>query len=161
MEAIAGEAGVAVGTLYRHHPTKAALLRAVLADSATKLAEDTEAALEAVRGGKPPGEALRALVLTYSERYADDRAVKSAAAGLGEHVGDDPAGFAEGSPERRAVAALESLLAEAREAGQVRDDVGLADLVLLLNAVPGPEVEPEVRRRFVEIVVAGLRAPRA
>ena len=59
MEAIAGRAGVAVGTLYRHHPTKAALLLAVLTDSAEQLADATEQALQRVHAGAPRGCGVR------------------------------------------------------------------------------------------------------
>src|ERR671933_2832847 len=62
MEAIAGLAGVAVGTLYRHHPTKAALLTAVVADSAERLAADAEAALARVTGGSEAAGELVALI---------------------------------------------------------------------------------------------------
>jgi AcrR family transcriptional regulator len=160
MEAIAAEAGVAVGTLYRHHPTKAALLHAVLTDSAEHLAVDAEAGVAAVRGGAAAGEELARLFRRYAAHYATDRAVKAAAAVLGEPVPGDPASYPDGGPQRRAAGAIEELLALCRDAGDVRDDVTLADLVLLLGALPGPEVGAQARHRFVELVVAGLRAPR-
>ncbi len=160
MEAIAVEAGVAVGTLYRHHPTKSALLHAVLTDSAEQLAADAEQALEAVGEGAHPGEELERLFRAYADHSASDRAVKAAAAELGEPVSSDPGAYPEGGPQRRAGRAIEGLLAASRRAGAVRDDVTLADLVLLLGALPGPEVDPSARARFVDIVLAGLRAQR-
>ena len=54
MEAIAGRAGVAgAAPSTATTPTKAALLRAVLTDSAEQLADATEQALERVRAGAP------------------------------------------------------------------------------------------------------------
>jgi hypothetical protein len=53
--------------------------------------------------------------------------------------------------------AITELLDRARAAGAVRGDVTLADLVLLLGSVPGPDVAPERRSRYVDIVLAGLR----
>ncbi len=159
MEAIAAEAGVAVGTLYRHHPTKAALLHAVLTDSAEHLAVDAEAALAQVRAGAAAGEELARLFRRYAAHYATDRAVKAAAAVLGEPVVDDPSAFPDGGPQARAARAVDELLVLSRQAGHVRDDVTLADLALLLGALPGPEVGNEARSRFVEIVLAGIRAP--
>ncbi len=160
MEAIAAHAGVAVGTLYRHHPTKAALLRAVLSDSAEQLSLGAERAVAAVRDGASPGEQLAGLFRAYADHSASDRAVKAAAAELGEPVSSDPGAYPEGGPQRRAGRAIEGLLAASRRAGAVRDDVPLADLVLLLGALPGPEVDPSARARFADIVLAGLRAQR-
>lgn len=157
MEAIAGLAGVAVGTLYRHHPTKAALLRAVMTDSAERLAADAEAALGRSAAGADAGAELLALVRGYAAEFAEDQAVKAAAATLGESVPHDPAAFIEGSPERRAVDAIGDLLAQAQRAGRVRDDITMTDLMVLLTAVPGPEVPAERRAVFVDVVIAGLR----
>jgi AcrR family transcriptional regulator len=159
MEAIAGRAGVAVGTLYRHHPTKAALLRAVLTDSAEQLADATEQALERVRGGAPAGAEFEGLLRTLAERLAVDQAVKAAATTLGERLPADPLAYPEGSAERRAVEALAGVLEAAQLAGDVRGDVRLADLVLLVSMLPGPAVEAAQRARLVEILLAGLRAP--
>ncbi len=157
MEAIAGLAGVAVGTLYRHHPTKAALLRAVVADSAERLAADAEAALGRLAEGADAGEELLALVRGYAEEFALDQAVKAAAASLGETMSHDPATFTPGSPQGRAVTAIEALLVRAQQAGGVRDDVTMTDLMVLLAAVPGPAVPAEQRARFVDVVIDGLR----
>ncbi len=159
MEAIAGLAGVAVGTLYRHHPTKAALLTAVLTDSAERLAADAEAALARVTGGAEAGEELLALIRGYAQEFALDQAVKAAATSLGASVPHDPSAFPPGSPEGRAVQAIGALLALAQRSGRVRDDVTMADLMVLLTAVPGPEVPALQRERFVDVVLAGLRAP--
>ena len=158
MEAIAGLAGVAVGTLYRHHPTKAALMRAVVADSAQRLAGDAEAALARAGDGADAGEELLALIRGYAEEFALDQAVKAAATSLGEAVPHDPASFAPGSPEQRAVTAIGALLQQAQQEGGVRGDVTMADLMVLLTAVPGPDVAPEQRARFVDVVLSGLRA---
>lgn len=158
MEDVAAAAGVAVGTLYRHHPTKQALLRAVLSDSAERLAADAEQALAAVvRGGDDPGERLLALLRTYAERFAVDRSVKSAAAALGAPAPDDVRAYPAGGPEQRAAQALEELLARARAAGRVRADIEFGDLVLLLTALPGAEVPDAVRARLVDVVITGLR----
>jgi AcrR family transcriptional regulator len=159
MEAIAGRAGVAVGTLYRHHPTKAALLRAVLTDSAEQLADATEQALERARAGSSAGTELEGLIGRLAERLAVDQAVKAAATTLGERLPADPLAYPDGSPERRAVDALAGVLEAAQLAGDVRGDVRLADLVLLVSMLPGPGVDAAQRGRLVEILLAGLRAP--
>ena len=158
MEAIAGLAGVAVGTLYRHHPTKAALLTAVVADSAERLASAAEEALQRARSGGDAGEGLLSLLREFAVEFAADQAVKTAAESLGASVPHDPASFEPGSAQRRAVDAIGALLEQGQRAGGIRPDVSMADLMLLLVAVPGPEVPAAQRERFVDVVVDGLRA---
>ncbi len=159
MEAIAGRAGVAVGTLYRHHPTKAALLLAVLTDSAEQLADATEQALQRVHAGAPAGAEFEGLLGRLADRLAVDQAVKAAATTLGERLPPDPLTYPEGSAERRAIDALTGVLEAAQLAGDVRADVRLADVVLLVSMLPGPSVEAEQRGRLVAILLAGLRPP--
>jgi AcrR family transcriptional regulator len=159
MEAIAQRAEVAVGTLYRHFPAKEDLVDAVVEDSVEHIATATEAALDSVTGGAAPGPAVADLFRVVARRHATDRALKAAAGRL-EHGPDhtlaelvtaDP-----GSPAGRAITGITRLLDTARAAGQVRADLTLADLMLLIGSVPGAEVPAAARDRFVEIVVAGL-----
>jgi len=156
MEAVAVRAGVAVGTLYRHHPTKAALLRAVLADSADRLAGAAQEALDDVDAGADPTARFTELVRGYARRYATDRSLKAAAAALGEPVPSDPAAYSEDGPEHRAAAAITDLLERAQRSGGVRPDVTLGDLLLLLGALPGGEAGEEQRERVLDVVVTGL-----
>ena len=159
MEAIARRARVAVGTLYRHFPAKEDLVEAVVEDSVEHIAAATEATLAAVASGATPGPAVADLFRVVARRHAVDRALKAAAGrldhgpdqALAELAGADPA-----SPAGRAIAGITRLLDIARAAGQVRHDLTLADLALLLASVPGAEVPAAARDRFVEIVIAGL-----
>jgi AcrR family transcriptional regulator len=158
MEAIAGLAGVAVGTLYRHHPTKAALLTAVVADSAERLASDAEEALQRARSGGDAAQELLSLLREFAVEFAADQAVKAAAESLGASVPHDPASFEPGSAQRRAVDAIGALLQRAQRAGGIRPDVSMADLMVLLAAVPGPDVPVAQRERFVDVMVTGLQS---
>ena len=88
---------------------------------------------------------------------ATDQAFKSAAGRL--DVNAEIAAAAPGSPIARSVAAISELLERAQIAEQIRGDLTLADLGVLLAAVPGAGVAPEQRARFVDIVIAGLAAP--
>jgi AcrR family transcriptional regulator len=157
MEDIARHAGVAVGTLYRHFPAKEDLVAAVVEDSLAQMASLTEGALAAVHAGAPPGAAIGELFREIAERHATDQAFKSAAGRL--DVNAEIAAAAPGSPIARSVAAISELLERAQIAGQIRGDLTLADLGVLLAAVPGAGVAPEQRARFVDIVIAGLAAP--
>ncbi len=150
MDAIAARAQVAVGTLYRHHPTKADLVAAVVDESVERIATEAERAAAGVANGSDPSAALADLFRRVAERYAADHAVKEAAARLGTPVPAEA-----GSAASRAAEAIESILSAARDAGQVRADITLADLTVLLSGVPdaaGP------RQRYVEIVLAGITA---
>ena len=157
MEDIARHAGVAVGTLYRHFPAKEDLVAAVVEDSLAQMASLTEGALAAVHAGAPPGPAIGELFREIAERHATDQAFKSAAGRL--DVNAEIATAAPGSPIARSVAAISELLERAQIAEQIRGDLTLADLGVLLAAVPGAGVAPEQRARFVDIVIAGLAAP--
>lgn len=152
MEDIARRAGVAVGTLYRHFPAKEDLVSAVVDDSIEYIAELSEQALDAVDAGAQLADLFRVI----AERHATDRALKSAAGRLDLEAELAHAG--PGTAVARAAAAIGTLLDRAHAAGSIRADVTLADLALLLSAVPGAEVPEEMRRRFVEVVIAGLVA---
>lgn len=155
MEDIARRAGVAVGTLYRHFPAKEDLVAAAVDDSVEQIALLAEGALADARGGAPAGSELAALFRAVADRHSTDRAVKAAAGRI--DVAAQVAAAQAGSAVARTVVAITALLGRAQAAGEVRGDVTLADLVLLLGGVPGPEVPEVMRARYVEIVIAGLR----
>jgi len=157
MEDIARHAGVAVGTLYRHFPAKEDLVAAVVEDSLAQMASLTEGALAAVHAGAPAGPAIGQLFREIAERHATDQAFKSAAGRL--DVNAEIAAAAPCSPIARSVAAISELLERAQIAEQIRGDLTLADLGVLVAAVPGAGVAAEQRARFVDIVIAGLAAP--
>lgn len=152
MEDIARRAGVAVGTLYRHFPAKEDLVSAVVDDSVEFIADRAEEALAAA----DPGAQMVDLFRVVAERHATDRALKAAAGRLDLEAELETAG--PGSAIARAAAAIDTLLARAQATGSVRADLTLADLALLLSAVPGAEVPVEMRRRFVDVLIAGLTA---
>jgi AcrR family transcriptional regulator len=159
MEDIARHAGVAVGTLYRHFPAKEDLVAAVVEDSLAQMASLTEGALAAVHAGAPPGPSLGQLFREIAERYPYDRAFKSAAGRLDADLDAEIEAAAPGTAIARSVLAITELLRRAQLAGEIRGDLTIADLGVLLAAVPGAEVSAESRARFVDIVIAGLAAP--
>jgi AcrR family transcriptional regulator len=158
MEAIATRAGVAVGTLYRHHPTKAALVDAVVRASIDQIAEDAIATQERVEAGADVGTEVLDLFRLVARRHATDQAVKEAALTLGLSPMIEPPTDAlePGTAEARAGAAIEALLGAAQRAGVVRDDVGIVDLWALVVGTPTSD---ETRERYLDIVIAGLRPP--
>lgn len=150
MAEIADRAGVAVGTLYRHHPTKQDLVAAVAVDSARLVAEEAEAALGRTGDGSAPGLELADLVAYVARIYVHDRVFKQAAGSAPPDVEPEA-----GSEAARAWQAVAVLLAQAQAAGEVRDDVGIEDLAALLAGVPESE---ERLRTYLAVLLAGLRA---
>lgn len=164
MEDIARSAGVAVGTLYRHFPAKEDLLAAVVDDSLDRLVTLVEAGLADVVAGAAPGPVVEGLFRAVAARHPDDRALKAATGRLGlgvdlhGHLDAEVAAAAPGSVVRRAAEAFTALLERCVRAGELRADVTLADIMVLLDGVPGRDVPVEVRERYVDIVIAGLTA---
>lgn len=148
---VAREAGVAVGTLYRHFATREDLVVAAVEARTADLTERLEAASAAARAGEDPAELLLGLVREIAEGAAEDRALKAAATAMRSVP-------ATGEAAERGLAAVGGLLAAAQDAGGVRRDVTVQDLLVLLAAVPGRDVDPTARSRFVDVVLAGLRS---
>jgi AcrR family transcriptional regulator len=163
MEAIADGAGVAAGTLYRHYPTKADLVEAVIDASVADLARlalATNAAIDA--GGNPEAE-LASLLRSIAGRGSENRALRAAALSLGVpnrlRPTENPP--VPGSQMSSALAAMDRVIDAARAAGVVRDDVTRLDIAVLLRGVLDIQLDDRSRDRYVEIILAGLRPLRA
>jgi AcrR family transcriptional regulator len=148
MDQIARAAGVAVGTLYRHYPTKTELVQAVLDEAANGLVLRVE---EAARSVSKPGEAMAALeqlLADYLAEAATNQAIKTAAAALG--AGDPPTG------EDRGRAAVRMLLSAAQADGDIRPEITPDDAYLIIATAPAALDEAR-RQRWLEIVLGGVR----
>jgi AcrR family transcriptional regulator len=148
IDEIAREAGVAVGTLYRHFPTKADLVGAV----ASELAHRVFAALGgAVARPEGEGSAMRELeVLTerISTTAGEDRAVKVALRSLGVQPPREE--------REKWLADLSRIVAAAHREGSLHPDVTVTDLVLVMKTLPGGELPEQARRRWLELMLRGL-----
>jgi AcrR family transcriptional regulator len=147
LDEIAALAGVGPGTVYRHFPSKEALFEAVIAVRMRDIADDARA-----RAGAPdPGEAF----FGFLSRMRDEAAAKR----------DMPDAIAVQGPLRDEVlAAMESVLRRAQEAGEVRPDVTMPDLVLLLKGLfrslqdtPAGDDGEAQRQRLFRVIADGLR----
>lgn len=155
MPDIAKRAGVGVGTVYRHFPTKEALIEALARDHFERLADGAEAT--AAREGDP-WALLLALVHTCGERCANDRGLAAAVGGNRDILADVAA------EQHRLRAATTSLLERGKAAGQVRADATMDDVSMLMCSLANiADMENDGRdgfswRRFADIAFEGLRA---
>jgi AcrR family transcriptional regulator len=151
VEAIAREAGLGMGTLYRRFASKDDLVRAILAERA----EHALADLEAAAAPDDPWEALAASVRALAARFAEDQGLLDAVAeGGGRHALLEV--------RSRLLDALSPVLDRARAAGVVRADVTVTDLLPLASIVTrvpasAREADPRVWERYLAIVLDGLR----
>jgi len=148
MDQIAAAADVAVGTLYRHFPTKTDLVAAVIAQYIDDVAEHAQAARARADAGARPVDEITAFLSYLVEASATDRAVKAAAQALGAEP-TNKAG------EDRATAALGKLIRAAQADGDVHQDVTVDDLYLLFISAP-TDREAAARARWLTLVLRGL-----
>ena len=151
-EEVAREAGVGIGTVFRHFPTKEALLEAVYVTRLRNLAAEAEA----LASGAEPGEAFFAFFARVVGYAATKNALAAALTEAGVDVSETTAETGQGL--KRALAAL---LEHAQEAGTVRRDVGPAEvLTLLVGASQAAERfgGGGVRDRALAVILDGLRA---
>jgi AcrR family transcriptional regulator len=153
-EEVARLAGVGIATVFRHFPTKAALLEAVLVARFDELRQQAEELSRA----DAPGPAFFSF-FTYMVTDAPKKIAIAEA--LSDAGGELEGGASRASNElRRSVG---TLLRRAQEAGAVRDDVELPELYALLigasRAAATGRLDEEVQARSLAIIFDGL-APR-
>ncbi|WIY00667.1 TetR family transcriptional regulator [Amycolatopsis mongoliensis] len=151
LEAIAREAGVGIGTLYRHFPTREALVEAVYAAEL----DDVTASAPALLGQLPPEAALRA----WMDRYA---AFVETKRGMGDVLRASLASGRIATPatRRRITAAIGTILDAGALAGTLRAGVDPEDVtLLLLGAFLSTSAGQDAERigRMLDLIVDALR----
>jgi len=151
LEEIARLAGVGIGTLYRHFPTRQALLEAVYTDQV----ESLSARAEELRETESPADALadwmRALVKFSSTK-------RNMTTALLATLGTDSELLS--SCAKQIKGAAEALLARAQQAGVVRPDANAMDLIRLVHAVniaTEKAPDPGQADRMLALILDGLR----
>lgn len=147
---IAARAGVGTGTFYRHFPRRSDLVAAVFrrevdacAAAATTLARQHE-----------PGQALERWLWRYTSFIATKRGLAAAL-----HSGDPAFDALPAYFQQHLGPALESLLAAAAEAGEVRADVRANDLLRAVSNLCVPDTEESAghSQRVIGLLLDGLR----
>jgi AcrR family transcriptional regulator len=153
MPDIARRAGVGVGTLYRHHPTKDALVSALAQDHFAELAE----LAEGLCGGEDAWGALTELIWISARRFSDDR-------GLAEIAAKQPQAIQQAAEEQdRLVGHVARLVEHAKTQGTIRQDATVDDVGTImcgLGAVCRMQDlgKPVSWERYVTLMLGGLRA---
>ncbi len=149
LESIARDAGVGIGTLYRHFPSREALVEAVYR---AELAELSASASELLKQ-HPPKAALR----RWMDRYASFVAAKRGMAESLRAMVDS--GAVELSQTRASiVGAVDMLLRAGADDGSLRVDVRADDVVSSLLGIFLASGSPDQTGRMLDLLVAGVAA---
>jgi AcrR family transcriptional regulator len=151
LDDIAKEAGVGAGTLYRHFPTRDALVEAVYRTEVEKLAAAERKFTEAM----PPIEALRAWMLLFIDYIATKQIIAPV---LNTFVGGSSKLY-EGA-RVQIQGAIDALVKRAIKSGAIRKDLEPFDLLRALVGVSNVASSPDWQqsaRRLVDILITGSR----
>lgn len=150
-EEVASRAGVAIGTVFRHFPTKRDLLAEIMRGLGEQLTEQ----VRALAANDEGGHALYEFFVGVVEQAMVRRTVVELLA----QSSTGPAGDEQDVALREAV---EVLLVLAQHAGTVRRDVRIDDVMALLVAASQGALragwDRRLRERTVNIIFDGLRA---
>ena len=151
LDDVAKQSGVGPGTLYRHFPTRGALLEAVYRSEVERLA----AAQQDFSRTMAPVDALRAWMLLFVDYIATKQLIAPALNTLIE--GTEKLFECSGA---QIIGAIHSLVERAIESGDIRPDLDPLDLLRALVGVSNVSSVPdwpESARRLVQILIAGSR----
>jgi len=151
LEGVARQAGVGVGTLYRHFPTRQALFEAVYRREVGQLVE----LAEQLGTDLPPLEALRRWMHANVEFVATKKGM-SAALAIAVHASSDLTAYSMDRLSR----ALETLLRRAVNAGVIRDDISVEDILRTIVGLCYTHDKPGWQGnvlRLVDVFVDGMR----
>lgn len=144
MRAVARHAGVGPATLYRHFPTREALVRAAFTEEISICEVLTGEAL----ADPDPWRGLQAVIHEVTLLQAASR-------GFAAALFDEPPDAPEATDKRiRTLHNLRELVGRAQESGDLRPDLTSSDLIMLIRASDSLlAVSPEASRRLVALLL--------
>ena len=152
LEDIARRAGLGIGTLYRHFPTRLDLQAAVFRSQVSTVCGEGDALIETL----PPEQAFSGWVRSLAGYLVTKRGLSHA---LIEAVGIESELISSCWMAMRQT--TERLLANAQQAGAIRSDVDAMDVMRLVHGVTvSTEKTPERAEMLMTIMLDGLRATR-
>jgi AcrR family transcriptional regulator len=150
LKAIAQHAGVGIGTLYRHFPTREDLIEATYRTETTRLCQSASSLLETM----DPAKALR----EWMDSFVDYMLTKHGMSDALPSILADQEELRAGSRTmlRDAIA---TLLDAGVQDSALRSDVPAADVMMALGGITliaGTERERDLARRLLDLLMAGL-----
>lgn len=152
LEAVARRAGVGIGTLYRHFPTREALIAAVYA----REIEQLSASADALLAERSPGRALEAWLNLLIDYMATKRVVGPA---LCADPGEGSKLYA--SSGAAILPVFRRLTEAAHAAAEIRSDISFEDILRMMTGLSQGYEQPGWdlgARRLLSVMMAGLRA---
>jgi AcrR family transcriptional regulator len=153
MRAIAREAGVGIATLYRHFPTREALVDAVYRDQVGRLTTGARDLL----GRVPPAAAMRHWMDLFGDWIATKNGMLDTLV-----VMIDAGEIAHAQTRSELLTAITTILDAGHAAGDLRSDVTAEDiaasLIGIFTVAPRPEHEAQAGR-LLNLLMDGLRPP--
>ena len=147
VDEIARAAGVGIGTVYRHFPTKDDLIEALAMERFERLAELARAAL----ANEDAWDAFEELMRVSAHIQSDDRA-------LSEVLTSRPETMGRAADSVDMLGLVAEIMERAKRAGALREDADPRDVPMLMCALAGtyrnPYSNPD---RYVQIMLDGLR----
>jgi AcrR family transcriptional regulator len=153
LETIARQAGVGIGTLYRHFPSREALVEAVYRGELARL-RDTAGELLASRA---PDAALRAWMDGFADYVTAKHGMAQTLRAIAATGTISPA-----QTQQMLTATINGLLDAGAAAGTLRDDVAAGDVLASLTGiflVAGTPGQREQAGRLLDLLMDGLRMP--
>jgi AcrR family transcriptional regulator len=155
IDEVARRAGLGVGTLYRHFPTKEALIAAIVVSKIEEVTAEARGLLESEK----PSETLFAFLVRMIEGWSQKKDFMEALASAGIDLKEVARAKAELHAE------LGKLLEIAQAAGGVRRDISIREIIALIAGTFGSlerhGLSAKERDRMLAVVFDGLRPVRA
>ena len=151
LDEVARQAGVGIGTAYRHFANKFELAEALMREAI----DEVVAAAEEGAAATDPWQGLIGFLEAVLEVQTKDRGLREVLTGVGgPHKSDDV--------YERMNPPIQTIMGRARAAGVIRADVEPSDLgciIAMLCEVSdlGADTQPALWRRYFDVLVAGLR----
>ncbi|WP_068021758.1 TetR/AcrR family transcriptional regulator [Nocardia mexicana] len=149
MDEIAAAADVAVGTLYRHFPTKKDLIEAIVTELEARITASLDASAARVRAGESAAlDEIIGLLRQVTVELREERLLRHAVTGLAD---DSLRRLRDG-----AAAAVRGLVAAAHRERALYPDVTVDDVVLLLATAPADNATQAMQSRWLTLARRAL-----
>jgi AcrR family transcriptional regulator len=148
---VARAAGVGVGTVYRHFPTRQALVEAA---AEHRFAQILEFARTECLNGPDPGQGLARYLRHVGEVLDSDRGLSASIEAARGSAGSEP----RGETRTQLEAVVATLIEQGRAAGTLNQDCAVADVYMIAGALSAViRTGSGDWHRFIDIVLDGLR----